>query len=409
MEGYFALISIKLPRSGGGNLVVDASTLDQSSNNLHAYSGVEATFCHIIWSEQESDPAHVPVYTDLQDESILCRDTLYKVDLYTIARQAVDYDSRNYTFAATPPKLGQGPVAPTAVVFHQSKSGSTLVSNVLAAASPAGHVRVYSDPTAPLTALQACHELSVQYPDRVCNQAAHHQLIQDVFYLMGRTTRPNMPQYVYYKLPPVASLFIDVFQLAMPDAPWAFVYREPLEILASHFRNYQLDHPLSQDFMPACLQQYGQHNYIQPSPYLTHVVESQGRTLDSLTKEEYCAAHLASLAESAIAGYRRTMNDRISLFTWFLPYSGLPHLLWESMIPNLQGPVTDNQLQRMQRVSHYYSKGRGPRQGETWKEDGLAKQSMATDSMRAAASVFMEPTYDKLQAVYEAIKMRLHH
>jgi hypothetical protein len=69
-----------------------------------------------------------------------------------------------------------------------------------------------------------------------------------------------------------------------------------------HFKNYFVsnngnNNPLSESFLPVRLQKYGAP---QQSTFLQQVVVQQGRSIASLTSEEYCAAHLASLAEAAI-------------------------------------------------------------------------------------------------------------
>jgi hypothetical protein len=405
MEGYLTLVNVKFVRSGWTSLPSASST----SSSLPVYSGVQGLFCHLSWAEQERDPAHVPMLADLKATSPLCSGTLFTADLYTVARQAYDYDSRNHTFAATEPRPGQGPVPPTAVIFHQSRCGSTLVSNLLAAAMPPGHTRVYSEAPAALTALQACASHVTTQP---CLEDSHVQLVRDVFYLMGRATRPLLPQYVYYKLSSIGAHNIEIFQKAYPQTPWAFVYRDPTEILMSHLKHYYNrvaeGNPLSEQYMPICLRHYGEASYI-PSPYMMQVVTAQGRTLESLSPEEYCAAHVASLGEAAVAAYERTAEQAGSLFTWFFPYTMLPHMLWETMVPALQGPVSEAQRVRMQHVARYYSKGRGPRAGEVWKEDAIAKRGSAPDSLHRAVRTFMEPTYQKLQVIYEALKTQSYH
>jgi hypothetical protein len=166
--------------------------------------------------------------------------------------------------------------------------------------------------------------------------------------------------------------------------------------MMSHFKNYQRGNPLSDDFMPVCLRNYGQPDALQ-SPLLMELAANHGRTVESLTKEEYCAAHLASLGEAAIREHERTADS--NTLRWFVNYQDLPHKIWEKVLPDLIGPLTAKQIQRMHIISQYYSKGRGPKAGLHWQEDSTLKQGTAPAAVKQAASTFLEPTYRKLEII----------
>jgi len=364
------------------------------STETEKYSGVQATFCHLTWDIQARDPSKVPMFKDLKQQSPLCSGTLFSVDLYDIAHKARDYDFRNHTFAATEPKVGQGAWRPTAVVFHETRCGSTLIANIMAAFDPE-RTRVYTESPAPVAAIKACEN------NVPCDPGAQEALIQDVFYMMGRTTRPKKPQYVFYKIQSVGVQSIEAFARAMPKTPWMFAYRDSIEVMMSHFKNYQQGNPLSKDFMPVCLRNYGsevQH------PLLQEIAQSKGRTVESLNKEEYCAAHLATLSESAIHEYERTKDSDTK--HWFINYKELPHVLWESILPDLVLPFTAAQIERMHQVSRSYSKGRGPRAGQHWHEDSTLKQGTAPDSVKQAVATFLDPLYQKMEAIRASMEKK---
>jgi hypothetical protein len=375
MEGHYTLVDIRLPHVG---LLTDGE---------QKYKGVQGRFCVINWKLQADDPSTVPMFKDLEDQSILCDGTLYSVDLWDITRKATDYDNRNHTFAATAPRPGQGPVKPTAVVFHETRCGSTLIANVLAAFSPE-RSRVYSESPPPVAALSACDK------GRPCDVGAQEALIQDVFYMMGRALEHNMRKFVFYKIQSVGVKYIDAFARAMPDTPWVFAYRDSVEVMMSHFKNYQQGNPLSKKFTAVCLRNFGVER--QP-PLLLEIVESKGRTVDSLSPEEYCAAHLATLAESAIREFERT--DTKLKHRWFVNYKELPYKIWETILPELVGPMRENQIDHMHHVSKSYSKGRGPKANQHFHEDATVKQSKAPESVKEAAKLFLGPSYEKMEAI----------
>jgi len=225
-------------------------------------------------------------------------------------------------------------------------------------------------------------------------------LIQDVLYMMGRMKRQKTPQYIFYKFGAPGALSIDAVAKAMPNTPWIYVYRDPIEVMMSHFKNYQKGDPLEEDFFPVCIRHF--ENAVQ-HPLMQAFVQSKGRAIESLSKEEYCAAHLATLCESAIQGHR---HARTGTKHWFINYNELPNKVWESVLPDLVPPLTADQIERMEEMSNAYSKGRGSRARE-WQDDSEVKHEKAPDSVKEAAADFLQPSYEKLEAIRESMKEKL--
>jgi hypothetical protein len=389
MEGYLTLMTIKIPQQG---LVSD-------DEHKQTYTGVKATFCHIAWRLQDEDPTQVPNFSHLRDQSPLCMGTRFVVDLWEISRAAQQYDWRNHTFAATTPKLGQGAHPPTAVVFHQTRCGSTLISNIMATFMPQ-HTRVYSEAPAPMIALSACANAQT-----TCHAGAQDALIQDVLYMMGRSPGPTLPQYVFYKFHSGAAAFLPVFRRAMPNIPYVFAYRDPVEILMSHFKNFQAGNPLSAKFRPHCLANYGTPEAEQMPLLKAIVADADGRTIDSLSKEEYCAATLASLGEAVLREHQKltpSSSSKKQLQQWLVNYNELPYKMWETVLPGIVPFVSHEQIQNMHAVGKLYSKGLHA--GEHWVEDSTLKQGRAPATVKAAAELFMEPVYAKLETYRKEAK-----
>ena len=133
MEGLLTLVSLDIPKQG---LV----HRDDGMRTVATYSNVGASFCLIAWDEQQANPAAVPMFKDLKKASPLCKGTTFRVDdFYALVRQAKQYDQqsqeqRTTDFAATKKRKGHQVVPiPTMAIFHESRCGSTLASNVLAA------------------------------------------------------------------------------------------------------------------------------------------------------------------------------------------------------------------------------------------------------------------------------------
>lgn len=373
MESHLSLLNIKTPSNGL-----------KTQGTHQKYSGVKATFCHLSWQLQDKNPTNVPTFQHLRDLSPLCLGTLFTVDLWEITRQAQQYDARNHTFAATAPRHGQGPHPPTAVLFHQSRCGSTLVSNILAAFRPE-HSRVYAEAPAPITAMIACDDVQ-------CDEEAQIALLQDVFYMMGRSPGPTLPQYVFYKFQAIGAQHIALFEKAMPNTPWMFLYRDPTEIMVSLLKNVlKGGNPLGRNYLPHCLRSYGTAK--QPEA-LTSLVNSKGKRVEDLSKEEYCAAHLATLGDTALHQYQQNKGKK-----WLINYSDLPHVLWETVLPSLVGPVSPGQMESMREVAKLEA-----RNGKVFHEDSQMKQGTATEPVREATKLFMQPIYDSLETIRKGIQ-----
>jgi hypothetical protein len=119
---------------------------------------------------------------------------------------------------------------PTGFVFHESRCGSTLVANSLAAMNPTQH-RVYSESSPPIEALRACG-----FEGEDCPEGRAVELLRDVIYVMGRTDRVE-EKALFFKIQSIGSRYLPVFLEAFPDTPWIYVYREPVQIMMSQLAN----------------------------------------------------------------------------------------------------------------------------------------------------------------------------
>lgn len=116
---------------------------------------------------------------------------------------------------------------PAGFIFHMSKCGSTLLSKILDQ-SPA-HI-VLKEPT-------PFHErfwryLTEDWQRAVEPNAANLLIIRNLLQAMGRKRLPRQTSYfVRFRSWTVA--FVDVIQRAFPETPCLFMYRDPVEVMAS--------------------------------------------------------------------------------------------------------------------------------------------------------------------------------
>jgi hypothetical protein len=114
----------------------------------------------------------------------------------------------------------------TGFIFHMSRCGSTLLSQMLAA-TPENIV--ISEP-GPVDAILRAHfhAPGVAEERRV-------QWLQWLVSVLG-WRRHSAETNLFIKFDCWDALFIPLIQRAFPGVPWIFVYREPLEVMASHLR-----------------------------------------------------------------------------------------------------------------------------------------------------------------------------
>ena len=364
-----------------------------------SYTDVDGIFCELDWSIHKSDPSSTSMFRDLVMKSG-CKRNKETVNLETVIKAVREYDS------TAEGKLQINAMKPTGFVFHESRCGSTLVANSLAAFSPETN-RVYSESAPPINVLKACPM------SRNCIVEKQIKLFQDVLYLMGRTNDPD-EKYLFFKFQSATTLHIDLANKAFPTTPWLFVYRDPIEVMMSHVGS-------GTSGAAVCLR-----SRRFPPQETLNLISHSGSSLYSLSDDEYCAAYLVSLFYICFSFYALLTCVVIPIFSvlfsvfpikatlcesaynqhvesksgHMVEYSTLPDSLMD-IIPEyfLDGPSSFSERERenILLVSQNYSKGRGNQAGE-WHEDSSTKRKNASPSIKEAAEKFLNPVYLSLKS-----------
>eukprot|EP00574_Skeletonema_japonicum_P004620 CAMPEP_0201723362 /NCGR_PEP_ID=MMETSP0593-20130828/7437_1 /ASSEMBLY_ACC=CAM_ASM_000672 /TAXON_ID=267983 /ORGANISM="Skeletonema japonicum, Strain CCMP2506" /LENGTH=418 /DNA_ID=CAMNT_0048214463 /DNA_START=168 /DNA_END=1424 /DNA_ORIENTATION=- len=348
------------------------------------YSGVIGHFCPLNFQVQKDNPPDSPMFRDVVSKSQGCSngENVIKVDLKEAVTLSREFDTfateKEYdvTYYNVPKQLQL-----KGVVFHESRCGSTLAANTMMAMDPMRH-RVYSESSPPIAAIKACGEL---YED--CSVEASAYLLRDIIYMMGRSNDPN-EEHLFFKFQSITTRNMDTFRKAFPETPWIYLYREPVEVMMS-----QLDVP--QMRMANCVRSHSR------SEMVTKFVARSGYHPQDLDDEEWCAIHLATLCESAI----KNLNDADGLGMAVNYHKDLVHDFLDTVFPkHFDVPLDQEAIDRVMEVSGIYSKNRG-RQGE-FKADSEEKEKKASDGIREASSLFLEPSFHTLQDSRYNIKDR---
>lgn len=369
-------------------LSAQANLIDVSIHGEHIledddYSGVIGHFCPLNFQVQKDNPPDSPMFRDVVSKSDGCDgENVIKVDLkeaVTLSREFDSFAKMNAfdsTYYNIPNQLQL-----KGVVFHESRCGSTLAANTMMAMNPIKH-RVYSESSPPIAAMKACGEL---YQD--CSVEASAYLLRDIIYMMGRSNDPR-EENLFFKFQSITTRNMDTFRKAFPETPWIYLYREPVEVMMS-----QLDVP--QLRMANCVRSHSR------SEMVTRFVARSGYNPSDLDDEEWCAIHLATLCESAI----KNLNDADGLGMAVNYHKDLVHDFLDTVFPkHFKVSLDQEAIDRVIEVSGTYSKNRG-KKGD-FKADSEEKEKKATDGIREASSLFLEPSFHILQDSMNNIRNR---
>lgn len=208
-------------------------------------------------------------------------------------------------------------VAPTAFIFHVSRCGSTLLTQMLAQ-SP--HNIVMSEPPVVDAFLRYCHAHG-DWP-----QAQH--FFRLLIAALGQR-RSDSEKYFFVKFDSWHVPWIPFVRQAFPDTPMVFLYRDPAEVLASHQRQR------GPQMVPGLL------NTSRLQPVATDV--------DAADLDGFCLRTLTAMMELA-HGYVRT--DKLLP----LNYRLLPQVLWTDLVGHFGMEYSNCDIETLQARAQYHSK-----------------------------------------------------
>jgi hypothetical protein len=184
---------------------------------------------------------------------------------------------------------------PRGFVFHMSRCGSTLVAQMLAAVDS----NVVISEAAPLDAVVQLGQAGYG--------AGHAALLAQMVGALAQPRRGG-ESHAFVKLDSWHTLALPLFRQAFPDVPWVFLYRDPVEVLASQVM--QRGAQTVPEFVHPSFYGIDAFESMAPEEYCAHVLK---RT---------CEAVMAPLAEGGglLVNYRDLPE---ALFTQILPHFGI--------------------------------------------------------------------------------------
>ncbi|MBV9394970.1 MAG: Nif11-like leader peptide family natural product precursor [Methylobacteriaceae bacterium] len=247
-------------------------------------------------------------------------------------------------------------LTPRGFIFHMSRCGSTLVTQMLAALA---HNLVVSE--AP--PLDVVVQARARRPDLSDQQQA--------LWLAWMTSALGQPrcgeQALFIKLDCWHTLALPLFRRAFPSVPWMFLYRDPVEVLVS-----QVEAP-------------GIHTVPELGGAAILGTEAP---FDLHRREDYCARILARVCAPVLAHARDGGGLLIN-------YRELPAATWTAILPHFGVAVSPRDRTAMAETARYDAKT----PGLPFAPDTDDKQASATPAVRAAAREHLSDIYARLETL----------
>lgn len=247
-------------------------------------------------------------------------------------------------------------VRPRGFIFHMTRCGSTLLTQMLAAVP---ENLVLSEPFA----LSQVLRLRMRRPDLSDEIIAEY--VGLTLNSLGQK-RDETVDRLFVKFDGLDIIQIDTISRAFPDVPWVFVYREPVEVIVSHLR------------MPSPSTIPGSIGYLPEGLDFAAAAE--------LSHENFIARMLSDICRSAL-------NRRDDPRGMFVNYNELPNA-FSRISDHFNGNFTAAQMESMATMASFDAKAPERR----FSPDSAEKRHDASESVRDAAAI-VAPLYDELERV----------
>jgi hypothetical protein len=253
-------------------------------------------------------------------------------------------------------------LAPTGLIFHMSRCGSTLVSQMLAAL-PQNVVLAEAGP------LDGVLRAQLWAPDVTDGQRV--AWLRGLVSALGQARNPE-EMHLFIKLDSWHTLELPLIRRVFPGVPWVFLYRNPVEVVVSHVRQ-------------------------RGAQMVPGVLDPASIGLDlaaagQMGAEEYIARVLARICERALDAHLKTGGRML------VNYEQLPAAI-TSEVANFFGmDWSAEEKEHMTAAARFNAKN----PCLFFAPDSAEKQQQGTDRIRQVADAWVRPVYERLEALRRA-------
>ena len=254
----------------------------------------------------------------------------------------------------------QQSLAPAGFIFHMSRCGSTLVSQMLAALP---HNVTISE-AAPIDAAVQLGFTAGLVEDR------QRRLLIAMTAAFGRR-RAGDERHYFVKLDSWHALALPLFRRAFPSVPWIFLYRDPVEVLVSQMR------------------QRGAQTVPELVPPRLYGIDDA----DGMPAEEYCARVFGKICQAAIDGYGLGGGLLVN-------YRELPAATTTKILPHFGAACGEGERKIMMEAARYDAKA----PSFEFADDSETKQRQASELIRTLAGRHLGGVYRQLEALRKSVE-----
>jgi len=248
-------------------------------------------------------------------------------------------------------------LAPSGFIFHFSRCGSTLVSQMLAALPQ----NVVISEAGPIDAILRPRVDPADQEEKIARLRA-------IVGSLGQSRAGGESQY-FIKFDAWHMCEWPLIRRAFPDVPWIFVYRDPVEVLVSQLRN--------------------------PGGWTIPGVLNPGPTVGlpmaevvSMPRDQYCARVLASIARAALDAVNDPDGGGL-----LVDYRDLPEGGWTSVAQHFGMKPSQADIETMREASGYDAKV----PGLSFTPDSESKRRSASPRLAQMADEWLMPLYQELE------------
>ena len=242
------------------------------------------------------------------------------------------------------------------LIFHMSRCGSTLISQMLASLER----NVVVSEAGPIDMA-----LRSNFYDPSITEEMRVWWLRWVVAALGQR-RNDAEETLFIKTDCWHMIYLPLIERAFPGVPWVFVYRDPVEVMVSHRRR-----------------RGGQviQGVLQSEIFRMNFSEAT-----RMSPDEYCARVLAGICEAAL---KFSDNENGLLIN----YNQLPEAMLREIASHFQLKFDDGERDRMRSASRMDAKN----PVMTFEDDSVEKQRAATDEVWRLAEQLLEPLYERLE------------
>ncbi|MDB6112363.1 MAG: Aspartyl/asparaginyl beta-hydroxylase [Pedosphaera sp.] len=245
---------------------------------------------------------------------------------------------------------------PTGFIFHMSRCGSTLISQMLAALPQ----NLVVSEAGPIDAILRANLWNPKFDEN-----------QRILWLQWLVSALGQPQqagqkHCFIKFDSWNTLDLPLIHKAFPGVPWIFVYREPVEVIVSNMKQ------IAGKMLPGA---------VPPSWLGCDLI-----TALQMSREEYCARALAKYCHSALAHHQQHPGLLIN-------YNQLPDVVFSSIGDFFKQDWSASEIELMRQVTRFNVKN----PSQPFATDTEAKTREASDLIRQQADQWGRPLHNQLE------------